>query len=152
MRKKLELELHPELCRKIHYNLRTLANDPTIQDETTTGLIVEVLARLPEPVREDVLENVVFVHSLAWGTLASISSLPKAFIILNFKGLRSQESKLCTIAHEIAHYVLSPDNRSMGGEKEERQADDLCESWGFGRAYKSYRMFPPVAGKEPKDG
>jgi len=142
MRRKLEWELHPELCRQIHYNLRLLANDPTTQDEEITGLIVEVLARLPEEIRDDVIENVVFVHTLAMGTVASISYVPKAFIILNLKCVRSQESKLCTIAHEVAHYVLSRDNPCPeGGEKAERGADDLCEAWGFGRGYKSYRKF-----------
>jgi hypothetical protein len=145
MKRKLEWELHPELCREIHYELGVLG-DACMGDEENTGLIVEVLAELPEEVREDVLENVVFVHTLAWGTLASISRLPKMFIILNFKGVRSQESKLTTIAHEIAHYVLcSGDQR--GGEEAERQADDLCKTWGFGRAYKSYKIFKPFKPK-----
>ena len=123
----------------IFYSLRNLAGDPTTGDHNNTRLIVQVLARLPEDVRDDVLENVVFVHTLAQGVMAGWGGdRPGTFIILNFKGMRSDKSKMTTIAHEIAHYRLG---QVEGGLDNERTADDLCEEWGFDRAYRSYRRF-----------
>jgi hypothetical protein len=62
----------------------------------------------------------------------------ETFIFLNFSHRMSNKRKMTTIAHEIAHGVL---NQSNGGRKAEQEADDLCEKWGLGRAYKSYEQF-----------
>ena len=60
-------------------------------------------------------------------------------IILNFSAMKqeSENYKRTTIAHEIAHFILEHES-SSGGIIIEKNADDLCEKWGFGRAYDSY--------------
>jgi hypothetical protein len=61
--------------------------------------------------------------------------------LLNFKGMRSERSKVDLVAHEVAHYVLDSSGINEGREAAERAADDLCEKWGLRRAYKNYRRF-----------
>jgi hypothetical protein len=54
-------------------------------------------------------------------------------IILNFAAMegKSEREKMAIIAHEIAHYVLG----CSGGDKAEKEADDLIEKWGFPSTY-----------------
>lgn len=54
---------------------------------------------------------------------------------------RTETSKMNSIAHEVAHYVLGHDT---GGFEHEKEADDHCQKWGFAREYSTRalsRMF-----------
>lgn len=151
----------------ILYSLSTMGNI-TNDDERNNYLIAQVLQKLPKKIREKVLEKIIFVHTSAYGTISRLFfqkfieetkakkisrdkfiksgfmvEIPQFFIIFNFKGIRKDETKINTIAHEIAHFILSPKEAcsSRPSDIEEKEADDLAEKWGFGRAYKSYKQF-----------
>ena len=127
----------------IAYNLEVIG-DVIIEDGPHTSLICQVLQRLPKKTREKVLEEVIFIHTTAWGTIHQLHVQEdiknRVIIIFNFKCIRKDETKMDTIAHEIGHYILG---HADGGKdlKEERAADDLAEKWGFGRSYKAYKQF-----------
>jgi hypothetical protein len=126
--------IHDELC---------VIGHACVDDDLNNGVIVRTLAKLPAEVRDRALSEVVFVHTVADGTVypSFIVDGRKAFILLNFKGMRSERSKADLVAHEVAHYVLDASGINEGGEAAERAADDLCEKWGLRRAYKDYRRF-----------
>jgi hypothetical protein len=129
-------------------DLRVLPSDTRTEDRL---LIAKVLSKLPRHVREDVshsTERPTFI--VCSPTLRGISQRlisPKSdleryvwYIFLRFplhlKGLSSKRM-MTTIAHEIAHFKL---RHGPGGSEAEKVADDLCEKWGFGRAYRSHRQ------------
>jgi hypothetical protein len=128
----------------ILYNMRVMG-DVTTEDEKNNFLIAFVLQKLPKIIREKVFEKVIFVHTLADGTVHRFRwELDDGmYIIFNFRGIKNKKQKLCTIAHEIGHFISLPKDptKSIHAEKSERRADDLSEKWGFGRAYKSYKRF-----------
>lgn len=63
-------------------------------------------------------------------------------IVLRFEHTDTKKRMETLVAHEIAHaWLLRNDPYARGGSKAERAADDLCEKWGYGRCYKSYKMF-----------
>jgi len=51
-------------------------------------------------------------------------------------GRVSDSRKMDKIAHEIAHHVLRHES-SYGNQDQEKEADDLIQTWGFRRAYYS---------------
>ena len=65
-------------------------------------------------------------------------------IILNFALMEregySEEDMKAAIAHEIAHLILNHDFRKPGDY--EKEADDLCEKWGFKKAYEERKASP----------
>lgn len=62
-------------------------------------------------------------------------------LVLHLCEDKTDQKKMTTIAHEIAHVLLGhADVATMKSISEEREADDLCEKWGFGRAYESYEQ------------
>ncbi|MGB7296804.1 MAG: hypothetical protein WBC70_14560 [Candidatus Aminicenantales bacterium] len=129
----------------IRYNM-SIMGDCTTEDEMNNLLIVKVLQKLPKRIRKKVLEKVVFVHTVADGTVHPFlhrGGRDGAYIIFNFRGIKSKKRKLCTIAHEIGHFISQPKNlsKSAPSDEAERRADDLSEKWGFGRAYKDYKQF-----------
>lgn len=128
----------------ILYNM-TIMGNCTTEDEMNNFLIVCVLQRLPKRIREKVLKKVIFVHTVADGTVHRLCAGEgdRVYIIFNFRGIKSKKRKLCTIAHEIGHFVLLPKNplKVVPSDEAERGADDLAETWGFGRSYKSYEKF-----------
>ena len=130
----------------ILYDLTSMCSG-THDDEQNDYLIAQVLQRLPKKAREKVLDEVIFVHISAYGTVARLifqeHIKQKFFIIFNFKCIRKDETKINTIAHEIAHFILSPKEpcKNRLADIEEKEADDLAEKWGFGRSYKSYKRF-----------
>ena len=117
-------------------------------DEKNVELIALVLQKLPLNVAQKVLTEVQFIiidgaigrHELI--SCQSHDELKLTFtIFLNFLGinrLKKIENRHTVIAHEIAHFYLKH-NDNNGGAEEEREADDLCEKWGFGRAYRTYK-------------
>jgi protein required for attachment to host cells len=136
------------LLEDIHYKLQ-LYGDVTIEDDKRSHLIVYALSRMPEEVRERILNEVTFiVAGDAYGTGFDIDILavPKtlSFILINFNAMKRQsDSKLMdTIAHEVAHHILGHELSAVEKMFQiEREADDLSESWGFKRAYLSYKQF-----------
>lgn len=46
----------------------------------------------------------------------------------------AEKGIMSTIAHEIAHHELGH-HSSTSNPDAEKKADDLCEKWGFDRAY-----------------
>jgi len=128
----------------IHYNMTVIGNCTT-EDEMNNFLIVHVLQRLPKRIREKVLKKVIFIHTVADGTVHRFCAGggDGTYIIFNFREVKTKKRKLCTIAHEIGHFISLPKNptKSIPSDKCERRADDLAESWGFGRAYKTYKIF-----------
>jgi hypothetical protein len=111
--------------------------------------ICEVISKLPTRVRERVLDEVDFY--LMPGVLGQTEKMfcpshnedkVQWSIFLNFNEVRNDKRKRTTIAHEIAHFILRHDTgRAKRHDSAERKADDLCEKWGFGRAYKNYDQF-----------
>jgi len=135
---------------EIWYNLRVFG-DVTIDDEKYKKILLETLLKLPEDVREKILDEVVFIFTSAYGTTCKLvlpcsSKNPVVehkCIVLN-PALQEREKKTDAgiqdgIAHEIAHIVL---NRFGSSDPDfEKEADDLIETWGFKRAYKDYTKF-----------
>lgn len=128
----------------IHYDLAVFG-EALITDEHNSLLICKVLQRLPKKTREKVLEEVIFIHTTAWGTIHQLHFQEhikdRVIIIFNFKCIKKDETKMDTIAHEIAHYILGHYGIVEQDPNDERAADDLVEKWGFGRAYKTYKQF-----------
>jgi len=127
----------------IAYNLKVIG-DVVIKDGWHTSMICQVLQKLPKKTREKILEEVIFIHTTAWGTIHQLHVQEdiknRVIIIFNFKCIKKDEKKMDTIAHEIAHYILGQLDETNDAKKE-RAADDLAEKWGFGRSYKTYKQF-----------
>jgi hypothetical protein len=108
------------------------------------ALVIQVLHDIPRRYRIRAQEFRYFVLSDVKGFTLPVcfpggdKNRTSTFILLNLSHRTSKKDKMTTIAHEIAHGVL---NHGSGGRENERAADDLCEKWGFGRAYKSYEQF-----------
>ena len=140
----------------------------TKKDDENNAIIVETLLRLPKKVREKVLDEVIFIHTMVRGTVGEfhftrwvqnkdiekismlnkekryLAKIVQSFILLNFKHVKNSE-KMDLVAHEIAHIILNhhKSNRE-GNPDDEKAADDLAEKWGFKRSYKSYSQFKRV--------
>jgi len=167
MKKDKKFEQWEDSIEGIFDSLNSMG-DVTKEDERNNCLIAQVLQKLPKKVREKVLKEVIFVHTTAEGTVKRLYfqkfieetgvekitgdeiiksgflvKIPKDFIIFNFKCIRKDETKINTIAHEIAHFILSPKDpcKSHPADKEEKKADDLAKKWGFKPCYKSYKKF-----------
>jgi predicted Zn-dependent protease with MMP-like domain len=135
---------------EIMYNLHIIG-DVTIDDEKYKRILLETLLKLPEEIREKILDDVLFIFTSAYGTTFNLffpSPLKKQVveqkcIILN-PALQEKEKKTDegiqdTIAHEIAHIILN--HFGSSDPNFEKEADDLIEKWGFKRAYKDYTRF-----------
>ena len=125
----------------------------SVEDRYYEGLIVRVLHKLPEEVRDFILDGPVsFILAMARGTVHRMTfflpsgkdRIERDFIVLRFDRSDSDDSTMMTtIAHEIAHVYLghTDESKCHGGAKVEQATDDLIESWGFPRAYESYDQF-----------
>lgn len=115
-------------------------DSPGEDDEVLVG---KVLQKLPKKIRTYIQENIQFFIANSSSYYKIESQFQKSCtIVLRFEEGDSAKKKMTTLAHEIAHAWLLRNNHSPnGGLKEERRTDDLCEKWGFGRAYKNYKMF-----------
>jgi len=135
---------------EIWYNLRVIG-DVTPDDEKYKKIILETLLKLPEEIRDKILEEVIFIFTSAYGTTCKLclpispkkQLIEQKYIILNpaiqEKEKKTDEGLQDTIAHEIAHIIL---NRFGSSDPNfEKEADDLIETWGFKRAYKDYARF-----------
>lgn len=134
---------------EILYQVRILPPVANDEGEKTMLLVGKVISQLPDDIQEKVLSEITFIvldgvygqYERLFIPMPEVKKdkhglyLPAIF--LNMEGLkrRSEEYKKTVIAHEIAHFILNHHNAGDDLSKE-KQADDLCESWGFGRGYK----------------
>lgn len=157
MKKDKKFEDEEKSIEGIRQSLNCMG-DVLFKDKQNNRLIAQVLQKLPKKDREKVLDKVIFVHTTAYGTvellylqkdieeteiqkiiLEKVVEISKFFIILNFECIRNTKTKMNTIAHEIAHFILNPKNLkdlTRPANIEEKEADDLAEKWGFKRSYK----------------
>jgi hypothetical protein len=72
------------------------------------------------------------------------TAVETTFVVIPGDFLKYDDDKLrTTLAHEIAHVLLTKKGGMPGHGsdiKDELAADNLCESWGFGRAYAKYEL------------
>lgn len=149
---------------EIIYNLKIYddgARGAQIPPDQSRLIIAETLLRIPESIREKVVEEAVFIDiGGAYGCvlliipseLKSEDQLSKTsedlvwvkievpLILLNFAEMEKdeldEEEMRKTVAHEIAHFILGH-HKSSGGSEREKEADDLIVEWGFKRVYQS---------------
>lgn len=122
----------------LNYNLN-LQGDAKVGDEQYRDLVLRTLIRLPEKIREKILEETLFIIATpgVYGIVFDLN-FKKAknlhCILLNFSTMHktSDSGKMDTIAHEIAHVILN--HGSWGNPQQEKEADDLIQGWGFQRA------------------
>jgi len=106
-------------------------------------LVAKTLLRLPQEVQFRVRSEVRFITMTSFtGLTISLKSSRQWIILLNFDRMKqdhlSEKGIATCIAHEIAHFILG---HTTGTSETERDADDLCEKWGFGREYDDYKKF-----------
>jgi hypothetical protein len=119
----------------------------TIEADRIRQLVADVYLRLPFRARQKAMEKIrfwlladaVFPEHLYFPVPAKVSAVEATFIVIPGDILKWSNSRLrTTIAHEIAHVLLTKRGRVPGhgkGAQDELAADDLCENWGFGRVY-----------------
>lgn len=166
----LRIQKHEEWENSIEgilYGIGGMLGGSTTDSEHDEYLIAKALQQVPKDVRGYIIENVIFIlagdqdgiiHRLRFQIDENrikeeripqkgkadiiIHYIEQDFIILTFSPEMSDEYKTVTIVHEFAHIILNRNDMSYhGGEQAEKAADDLIESWGFPRAYKSYDIF-----------
>ena len=104
--------------------------------------LVRVIERLPDEVREDLLNDTNF-QILTDDEIAEVSVLRcdfnepiKSIVFINSKILMKPNHQIIyTIASEIAYYVLT----KSGTEKRNRKLDSLLDKWGFGKEVEAVR-------------
>jgi len=103
----------------------------------------KIIERLPEDVREDVLNDKSFQILTDDDALNAcvlryrFSDPVKTLVYLNTKILKEPEHQLLhTIASEIAHYVLSKRKAGLGS----KDIDDLLLQWGFEKEVEAVRL------------
>ncbi len=146
LRKREEIMITKEEKEEIMYNLRIIG-DVTIDDEKYKKILLETLLKLPEVIREKILEEVLFIFTSAYGTTFNLffpkQAIEQKCIILNpalhEKEKKTDEGIQDVIAHEIAHIILN--HFGSNDPNFEKEADNLIEKWGFKRAYKDYTRF-----------
>ncbi len=118
--------------------------DATLEAEADKSLVVKVLSALSKDVRDRILEKTRFIiptgiQGVIWQEFIPRNTEDVAYdvVLLNFSKSMPIKMKTTIIAHEIAHCELGHAENGSQGWESESAADDLCESWGFGRAYKS---------------
>ena len=106
-------------------------------------VIANTLSRLPPKIRKKIMDKVSFdldrYGPIAWITANPNPNEPTIFLNIVEMAKRSDSYKMRTIAHEIAHFALKhPSGKGSKLLKErEREVNDLCKKWGFGRAYRN---------------
>jgi hypothetical protein len=110
-----------------------------------------IIERLPEEVREDVLNDKSFQILTDDDALNAcvlryrFSDPVKTLVYLNTKILKEPEHQLLhTIVSEIAHYVLS--KRKTGLRS--KDIDDLLLQWGFGKEVEAVRYDQAISESE----
>jgi len=135
--------------------------------ERARKILVDTLQKIPKPVVNKVLEDVIFViMSGAYGTSSfqraserrkkdpplnltrdrELVEIDVHVILLNFALMErdefDEEKMRSTVAHEIAHFNLKHHKISVHPQADkEKEADDLIEKWGFKRVYQCFERF-----------
>ena len=137
---------------QIDYDLKI---QPWNYADVHRSLLVETIARLPRRVQERVCNDgpvFLVVSDSAWSASTEFWPCPRGpYILLNFGGVkvngRNRPRLQQAIAHEIAHFILkhwrvysNPQGKLKSGRRMEAAADNLCERWGFGRAYTEKQL------------
>jgi hypothetical protein len=119
----------------------------TTEDVRIRQLVADVYLRLPFRARQKAMEKIsfwlladaAFPEHLYVPVPAKANAVEATFIVIPGDILKWSNSRLrTTIAHEIAHVLLTKKGKVPGhgkGAQDESAADDLCETWGFGRVY-----------------
>lgn len=129
--------------------------------EHARKILVDTLQKIPKPVVNKVLEDLIFViMSGAYGACSfqhtserrkkgsplnitrdrELVVMDVHVILLNFALMErdgfDEEKMRSTVAHEIAHFNLKHHIISVHLRADkEKEADDLIEKWGFKRVY-----------------
>jgi len=110
-----------------------------------------IIERLPEDVREDVLNDKSFQILTDDDALNAcvlryrFSDPVKTLVYLNTKILKEPEHQLIhTIASEIAHYVSNKRKTGSGS----KDIDDLLLQWGFEKEVEAVRYDHAISGSE----
>jgi len=110
-----------------------------------------IIERLPEDVREDVLNDKSFQILTDDDALNAcvlryrFSDPVKTLVYLNTKILKEPEHQLIhTIASEIAHYVSNKRKTGLGS----KDIDDLLLQWGFEKEVEAVRYDHAISGSE----
>jgi len=113
--------------------------------------IIRIIERLPEDVREDVLNDKSFQILTDDDALNAcvlryrFSDPVKTLVYLNTKILKEPEHQLIhTIASEIAHYVSNKRKTGLGS----KDIDDLLLQWGFEKEVEAVRYDHAISESE----
>ncbi len=124
----------------------------SIEDDRLRELVADVYLGLPSNLRQKAMEKISFwlLADAAFPEHVYIPVPPKAtaveatFVVIPGEFLKHSDRSLrTTIAHEVAHILLTKKGEAPShgkGAEDELAADDLCESWGFGRAYSKQEI------------
>jgi len=109
--------------------------------------IEKALNRLPEEVREDILNDdslqivggkYFLTH---FGLRLSFDTPIRSLVYLNSRILKKPETDIIyTIAHEIAHHIAKEGKTGL----HEKQAEDLLVEWGFDEEVKKVDYHRPI--------
>ena len=98
-------------------------------------LIIKVLLKLPEEVRDFLTESCkFFVPDFEYGRVWEGQDFQADFIIYlgqDLAEMENEEDALSVIAHEIAHAYLNHSTLSTDGVECEKEACEKASSWGF---------------------
>ena len=92
--------------------------------ENLRNNLVKALDRLPEDVYDFTIKNIYFCCSDS--SMIPLKEVSKSFIVI----LNKSDSQ-SLIAHEIAHAYLNHHLRSVVGDNQEKDAEELRKKWGF---------------------
>jgi hypothetical protein len=113
--------------------------------------LIRIIERLPEDVREDVLNDKSFQLLTDDDALNAcvlryrFSDPVKTLVYLNTKILKEPEHQLIhTIASEIAHYVSNKRKAGLGS----KDIDDLLLQWGFEKEVEAVRYDHAISESE----
>lgn len=108
----------------------------------------KVLKRLPEEIREDILNNKslqIFSYNdfhEKYGFYDQFADLTRDIVYLNEIILKMPEIDLIhTIAHELAHYVDGGGRTGLY----EKEAEELLEKWGFNKEVEAVQYSKSIA-------
>ena len=133
----------------IQYYLELIGNRYSDKEDYSL-LISETLLRIPLEKRAEVIVNSIFISDEDYGCVFNLyiknpkrnKKVKQPIILLNFAAMEkeSRPFKMDVIAHEIAHFIKGHHNKHPNNNdeyiKQEKEADDLIEKWGFNRTNK----------------
>src|SRR5579863_6213597 len=124
---------------------------PLRTEKSPREIIVATLANLPDDVRHVLLSerSLLFFTGTVWGCAFQLffprsdtdQQIDGIFLASElWKSRISRKKAMSVVAHELGHVFLGhtrPDGADAA--KQEREADDFAERWGFSRSYPEYK-------------